>query len=376
MIIIMEPQCIGWQHESANAGLIQLVSNAMPNEQIIFLAEKTHIECIKKIYEENSVQLNIKCCEIPLPKKIKDSVLQTGFYYKQIKDILLEHSNNITKFIMLSSHRGNITAIILAAKKYANVDFIVVLHGLLEQVINKSKRSKNTLISLRMLMNNVTESNISFITFSPCVKQELRYILNKNALNNMRFIHHPFVDENIQEINSHGKEGGKTKIALIGACANETTYRVLRDIDDKIKNKCIVETLVRNNLPFDELACVNVCGRGMDINRKIILNVLSRCDYVLIPYDKTEYRVMMSGILFDAIEVGVPILSLDNNPSVWYNQFGIGHVFSEVEDLKIGIVNLVQLSDEHEKERYVNNLKRLKAQIKAENKCFIADIIK
>ena len=51
MICLFEPQCIGWQHELVNAGMVRLVHEAFPNERILFVADSDHIVCIKRLLD-------------------------------------------------------------------------------------------------------------------------------------------------------------------------------------------------------------------------------------------------------------------------------------------------------------------------------------
>ena len=43
MIIICEPQCIGFEHVEFNAALITLIQYAYPNKKILFLSESEHL---------------------------------------------------------------------------------------------------------------------------------------------------------------------------------------------------------------------------------------------------------------------------------------------------------------------------------------------
>jgi len=43
MIIICEPQCIGFEHAEFNAALLSVIKHAFPDEEIMFVAEKEHI---------------------------------------------------------------------------------------------------------------------------------------------------------------------------------------------------------------------------------------------------------------------------------------------------------------------------------------------
>ena len=69
MIIIFEPQCIGFEHAEFNAAFMKVVEIAF-NEKIIFIAEKEHIKNVKAIVGFDE-QITYKEVEVP-PKEDAD----------------------------------------------------------------------------------------------------------------------------------------------------------------------------------------------------------------------------------------------------------------------------------------------------------------
>jgi hypothetical protein len=58
---------------------------------------------------------------------------------------------------------------------------------------------------------------------------------------------------------------------------------------------------------------------------------IAKCDLVIVPYDPTKYRLMGSGIVWDAIASGVPVIvPSDTAPSVLVNETGAGRTVSVV----------------------------------------------
>ena len=52
MIIICEPQCIGFEHSEFNASLIYVTYKSFPDEKILFLGEKEHISCVQDLLKK------------------------------------------------------------------------------------------------------------------------------------------------------------------------------------------------------------------------------------------------------------------------------------------------------------------------------------
>ena len=58
---------------------------------------------------------------------------------------------------------------------------------------------------------------------------------------------------------------------------------------------------------------------------------IAKCDLVIVPYDPTQYRLMGSGIVWDAIASGVPVIvPADTGPGLLVNETGAGKTISVV----------------------------------------------
>ena len=57
-IILCEPQCLGFEHASFNAALLQTVLAAFPAAKVVFMAEKAHLACVREKLAEATGSLD------------------------------------------------------------------------------------------------------------------------------------------------------------------------------------------------------------------------------------------------------------------------------------------------------------------------------
>ena len=49
MIIVAEPQCVGFEHVEVNTALLTVIRQAFPTKEIWFFAEKEHLNLVKEM---------------------------------------------------------------------------------------------------------------------------------------------------------------------------------------------------------------------------------------------------------------------------------------------------------------------------------------
>ena len=55
MIFIVEPQCVGFAHEEVNAAFLYGFCKANESEEIIFIADKDHIDCVAQVLKSENL---------------------------------------------------------------------------------------------------------------------------------------------------------------------------------------------------------------------------------------------------------------------------------------------------------------------------------
>ena len=105
MICLFEPQCKGWQHEEVNAGMIEIMFSAFPNEKVLFVSDKNHWNCVREILDERNVRGNISFKEFMVPEIITQDKHAAEFYYDFISTLLEDKQLDIQNMVLFM-HRN------------------------------------------------------------------------------------------------------------------------------------------------------------------------------------------------------------------------------------------------------------------------------
>lgn len=373
MICIIEPQCINWQHEEVNAGMVKLIRECFPKEILIFVSDRGHWECIQNILDEEIV-CGIKYVELVVGEKIKQNRSTAHHFYNIIRDIFELNEYKITKLILLSSHRGNMRTVEWLAREFSNIRFIVVVHAIMEELL-KTRTLKD--IYLRGVLKKRIEKlaefeNVKFIIYSPLLSEQNGRLLTSKACDKFYFIHHPYVRKN----NIIHKHMGMVRIGIIGACINEKALQIIDRVEENIRDCEYRFVTIRSKYNFKKKKSVVVISEsGENISREKIQKEMETLDYILLPYDKYEYRISASGVLFDSISSEIPTIMLDSPLLMYYNKYNIGWNFTNIDDLVCFIENIVQSKNREETLSRRENIRNLIQIQEKHNKSMIMNIL-
>ena len=100
-------------------------------------------------------------------------------------------------------------------------------------------------------------------------------------------------------------------------------------------------------------------------------------DWILLPYDSSEYRVSMSGILADAIGFEKPFLGLNSPILEYYNNKAkpIGVIKNTTEELAAYIANELPMLSKGAYNKYVESQGKMKQIVADENVRLIKRIV-
>lgn len=371
MILLIEPQCIGWQHESVNAGFIENIKKIVGKEEIRVYAESEHIICLRKLLPY--IEKEVLFFPIHIPDKNLDYATPFLSYYKLFKNIMRNlGKSNVRSVFFLSGNKGNLIAARKIALEFRNISFYIVMHGIMEQMVNKDKVPKHTFWPLKSILNSFSNiKNVEFITYSPKAKEILRGKYRGTFINKLCFIHLPFPTfmENCKKLN----DDGKIHIAILGAGAKKETYEFIQSIDNEIKEKVSFDILLRDQSDFASLKSVNIVKKCENITYFEIAHLISKCNFTFIPYTSKEYQVSSSGILMDSIQQSTPVLSFDTNTVLWYNQYNIGKVCVSYDEMREFLIKGCE-NGEDLWEIYRQNIVELRRKIICENEKIVKEI--
>ena len=139
MIAICEPECKSFSHEKFNSGFIYGLRLAYPQDKILFYADLSHIEAIKRILEQNGITIGdieyipIKFLETGSPVAfIQYSLL----FYRILSDLVVL---GMDKLFLLSFNSQNLYLIkrLKQRQKFSGIKFTLVCHGIFETIADE-----------------------------------------------------------------------------------------------------------------------------------------------------------------------------------------------------------------------------------------------
>ena len=353
MIVLVEPVCQNWMHEEVNAGLLKLVFDSTGNE-IMFIAEKKHIECISKIYPNPNKKIIYKELRIIKPNDEADQYRTIGYYYFLLLNIQKQYRpSNI--FITCAYSPCILAAELLALwNKKAKIH--VVLHGMVE------KNKKNASSYPRLLKFSRFCGNLDFITYSPYCTAEYWGIKSDK----IKFLHHPYIKAKRHVV----EKNHKMIIGIIGACANQKALHLIRIINRRNDtNGYQFQVASRFGNRFRGISNVKLID--LSFERKSMERQIKQMDYLLLLYGKEEYMMSASGVFWDAVSNEVPCLVLDCKYFDYYKSYNIGYQAKSISEL----CNIVSyhIKGNVQKEEYYVGIEKLEEHNKEVIKGIVND---
>ena len=370
-IIVIEPECKGWNHEQVNIAWIRMIVQAFPEEKIVFWAEEGHLQAVRKKTDDLAIVFRT----FELPEQSGDSLKYTNYYRMQFLKILEQERDKNVKVVLLSSHKGNMKAVLQLSKKWTQCEFYIVMHAVVEQLIKKYSLSARLRGGkfydgwmLRRVMDQLSDrDNVKFATFSPVLKQTLRGKLRENTLRKIEFIHHPYEYEKIE----NKKQDGIINIGVMGATVNHYSMQVMEEVGKRTNNDNYVFTVIRSVQDFSGIRNVNLINGGKPVSREQMDEECKKMDYMIIPYDRKMYRLSASGVFFDSINYEIPALMLDSPLLTFYEkEYGVGNCCKTIEELVDNIVFIIEHSVEITDEKQ-KKMKDIKERLSDENMNYI-----
>lgn len=315
MVVLLEPVCHSWMHEEGNAGFLETVKEIC-NEEIVYVGEREHLECISRIYRGGGVSY----------KQIMgfntgnewDDYKMTAYYFKMIQMVMREYRPS--QLFILCAYRPCILAAELAAFVNKKCNVFVLLHGMVEELKNRSTSYR------RLFRLSGYFRNIRFLTYSPYCTAEYWGV----SEDKMTFISLPYVKP--RERVRRNIDPDKTVIGVIGGCANNKALHVIKLVNKKgIKKRYEFWVVSRFGEMFRGVPHVKVLD--LEFSREQKMKTMSHMDYLLLPYGKQEYAISASGVLWDAVANEVPCLMLDSRYFEYYIPYGIGCQANNIQEL-------------------------------------------
>lgn len=381
MILLVEIQCKGWEHNRVNSGLIKQIITTFPQDQIKLYADFEHIKGIQSFLSEYGMSIESEAVGF---FDYHDRNYARADEYTQILEGIIKDNTQARGVVLLSCNKGIILSMNRVCSEYPGMFFYLVLHGALEEVCHESERIKLYQHIYRLLwsikhrkkhpgysdeisMKNCIEScraeNCRYISYSPCYKDELAGHVSFDIIEKITFIHLAFYEGADKKKN---EENRSVVIGLYGQAVNENAIRIINEYNEKYDNGTVIfHVLARDESEVIGLKNVIRLNDKEHVSDEELVGYIRSFDYILVPYDKDQYKVCSSGIFYDAISYEIPLLMLDSPHLRYYSKYDIGIIANSIEKMARTISDLYIHSDDAIEYRI--NEKELKTNAMSDN---------
>lgn len=315
MVVLLEAINYGWVHEEVNAGMLQLINQCL-DDDVVYVGEKEQVKTIRRLHKGKRV--SFATCSKILEDEEKDSCKSVFYYIRLINSCINKYSPR--QIFVLYANPICLLATLLVSLVHRKVSFRICIHGTVERNLHYKKAYK------RLFKFAQCNEKVKIITFSPYCTDSYWEIRNK-----MNFIHHPFIPAVIRHDSDNIKDR-KVIIGVIGACANPRAKKIIVAIN-RMKLDCDYEFWVASRFAkqFERMEHVRIID--LSFERKEMEAQIQKMDCMLLPYDKNEYQISASGVLWDAVSNHVPCFMLDSPYFCYYVKNISGKTLESEEEL-------------------------------------------
>ena len=399
MIAIVDLSVKKNSHDIFNAGTVVQMQKAYPNEDIIFFADKSHLDCVRQLietYYKNEIAVKYVAIEYDVIsyELIFNRIIEkygkpcfwviTSFKESRLKELEVMYTNNqeIIGYICL---HGVIDLLIddcfynnrfprwklyswhlrWAVKKYLNQ--LRIWHM-------NSKNQKNLAIEFRQeIINLANLSNVQFIVFSEVYRQYSNCISEK-VCNKMIKIWLPYIFNPIKNCEHNGADLNIGVVPSIAADPFEYAFRIIEKVNKTNKDGKIKFVFFRYNYP----ACFSNCTKwpNDDFSRDNLNRFICNCDYVLQSVPEEKYKLSSSGFAMDVLSQETPLLMFSSHCFDDFMDYKVGYRAYTVEEMVNLIILLSKKDDKGGRTQLSQNIRAFKKQMELDNIKIFRSLIK
>jgi glycosyltransferase involved in cell wall biosynthesis len=356
MIFIVEPICKGNEHAIVNAGLAASLNYSFPDSSISFSADESQVVIVKEILQNENVN-NVVYHLVALPSSSNILAKKIYIEYRFLSRMLRNAVNEKARFVIFSACTSTqiLCLKILLRLSFRSLTVISIIHSELQGILMRPPRKPWChLIWLRNVLRFKNLKRLKIIVpgeaLLPVVFNEIPTLKGyAYALNLAYFFSDHSLDTEYQipDIVKFGFIGVGTKRKGI-----DTFFRLAQitkmtsDSYSRIAEFKVIGSISYKNFPELTNSVVSFFSSGSMLPRSEMNQLIMALDYIVLPYDKEEYKLVASATLLDAFEFVKPIIAF-RNPTVEYcfsTMGDIGFLCDTEEEMATIILNIVNNS--------------------------------
>ncbi|MEW6011600.1 MAG: hypothetical protein AB1604_09945 [Euryarchaeota archaeon] len=349
MIIICEPQCVGFEHSLFNAAMITVVNYAFKDEKILFLAEKEHIVNVKSVLDSKNIKAEYIEIKVP-PRNQFDQIRFISEYILFKKVFKLADKLNSNKILFCSIRRPGIVSVKILTRKFKNINCMVILHSIIEAISKGPFEITEIPFWLRFWLSFANIENLKYLILGPSIEKELLTEI-PNMEKYSASIDLPYFYQLPVDLKTF-PDNKKILFGFFGVGSVRKGVDIFFKLAEEIsieKTNYKPEFILIGHLMYNKFTkiCQNqviIPSPDEPLTRKDFDNHAKNIDYALIFHNPDEYRLSATASFFDSISYLKPVIAL-RNPFIeyYFEKMGdIGYLCDDYEEMKNVILDLLE----------------------------------
>jgi len=350
MILVVEPQCYGYEHSDVNAALLAVVRGAFPTEMILFYAELSHLNLVK----ENTLLHKISSIEyhsIGIPNKKFSDARRLCAEWAFAKHVFhIAKGLKARRIIFASITSAGLWSIKLLIRKYRNLDVIVIPHSILESITDRPSIKKPWvfLFWFRYALIIWNMPRLRYLLFGESKGNELCEILPK-LQSHVQSINLPYFFKDykktlkststLMRFGSFGEWHNKKGTDVFFKLASEVHQKTDKNKSEFILIGHIGDPAMRKKINTELI----IPSIDRPLIREKFEEYANKIDYAIFCFKPKSFRLTVSGSFYDALSYIKPIIAIKTPFFEYYfNEMGdIGYLCDDYNEILILIIDLI-----------------------------------
>lgn len=362
MIAAMEPVFANQQHAAVNAGLLEAIMLACPDESLTLVAPPEHRAAVMEVCRESRATIARFDIDVMPPGGI--CVARIAAQFRAMRDAVT--ALRPRTLVCLSSTPETFFACRLLSLIARNVQIVVVLHGNLNDATGwRSRDPRRRLLDSRSSLTVGRYSPIRFVVLETAIRDAA---LARGLLPSSRTDVWPLpINDDEIRAPSDRLQSNRISIASLGGAKRSKGFdqflalmRRGRQHDPDGYEFSLIGTM------YETFTAEETAGLTLThdmLPRGEYLDRLRHVDYVYMPLLRDTYALTASGSLLDCIASATPLIATRTGAVAHMAADGpIGYLADDPEALTAIVLDRTRLADRTAHKTFQQNLVRLQSQ--------------
>lgn len=366
-IIVIEPQCSGFEHVPFNAALLHTFWLAYPSYQIIFCGEQTHIDYVREEIERIHSIERIDFRTIRIPDRKSSDWRRVPLEFSMCNRIFAEILSMHAKSLIFCSvtNTNLLTLKFLMRTKRFNLPTVAVVHGCLSGIAGRqARRPWNWIIGLSRVLALPHPRNLRLIALGDSILNNLVKALPKSK-SQWSSLNHVYLwpSNELERCHEPHAMDQPVRFGYLGASSKgfDTFCQLAADVAASKEIAQFIMAGFYSGPAEEKRACQYISDiPDRPFPRKVFEDRVNWITYVVWTAKPDHYRLTASGTFLDALAFMKPGIYLRNDYiEHYFHQMGdIGYLCDSYEEMVSTIREIISEFPTTRYQQQVENIRK------------------